>query len=77
MTISQVQIDELNAERTIPLEVYHEHGADSRFEYLQGLADNACVDFDVVLTLLTVLPPDEDFDGLVTSIEDAALMEGF
>lgn len=78
ITLPQATIDRLNAERTIDLEVYRDNGFESRAEYLIDLAENAGVDFDVIEALLTVLPPDEDFDGLATAAEDAMLtLEGF
>jgi hypothetical protein len=63
-------IQRLNRERTIPLERYQEDGAIDRFGYLESLGDSHGVEFDVVLTLVDVLGPEEDFDGLVTSLED-------
>ena len=63
-------VERLNRERTIPLERYQEDGAIDRFGYLETLADDHGVEFDVVLTLVDVLGPEEDFDGLVTSLED-------
>ena len=65
-------VERLNRERTIPLERYQEDGAIDRFGYLESLADDHGVEFDVVLTLVDVLGPEEDFDGLVTSLEDFA-----
>ena len=65
-------IERLNRERTIPLERYQDDGAIDRFGYLECLAADHGVKFDVVLTLVDVLGPDEDFDGLVTSLEDFA-----
>ena len=60
----------LNAERTISLERYQEDGVPDRFGYLEALAEDHGVEFDVVLALIDVLGPEEDFDGLVTSLED-------
>ena len=60
----------LNAERTISLDRYQEEGVPDRFGYLKSLAEDHGCDFDVVLTPVDVLGPDEDFDGLVTSLED-------
>ena len=65
-------VERLNRERTIPLERYQDDGAIDRFGYLECLADDHGVEFDVVLTLVDVLGPEEDFDGLVTSLEDLA-----
>lgn len=63
-------VERLNRDRTIPLERYQEDGAIDRFGYLESLAHDHGVEFDVVLTLVDVLGPEEDFDGLVTSLED-------
>ena len=52
--------------------VYQENGYDSREDYLQSLADDLGIPIDAVLSLAEVLGPDEDFDGLVSSLEDAA-----
>ena len=65
-------VERLNRDRTIPLERYQDDGAIDRFGYLESLADDHGVEFDVVLTLVDVLGPEEDFDGLVTSLEDLA-----
>jgi len=50
--------------------VYEREGYKDRAEYLQSLADNNGVDIQTVLALADVLGPNEDFDGLVTSLED-------
>ena len=65
-------VERLNRDRAIPIERYQVDGAIDRFGYLESLADNHGVEFDVVLTLVDVLGPEEDFDGLVTSLEDFA-----
>ncbi|KUR75287.1 hypothetical protein [Novosphingobium sp. Fuku2-ISO-50] len=65
-------IARLNRDRTIPLDRYQDDGAIDRFGYLENLAADHGVEFDVVLTLVDVLGPEEDFDGLVTSLEDLA-----
>jgi hypothetical protein len=54
------------------LEGYLEYGAESRAEYLAMLADDYDVGLDVVQAVADVLGPSEDFDGLVTSLEDIA-----
>lgn len=68
-------IERLNAERTIPLDRYRADGAIDRFGYLENLAADHGVDFETILTLTDVLGPEEDFDGLVTTLED--LPSGF
>ena len=47
---------------------YQENGYKNRYEYLEGLREQYGA--DKVNALLTVLPPSEDFDGLVTELED-------
>lgn len=54
--------DEINEE------LYEDYGG--RDEYLESLADEYGVDLVVVLALADALGPNEDFDGLVTSLED-------
>lgn len=53
--------------------VYTEHGFDNRTEYLKELAQEYAP--AVVYALADMLGQEEDFDGLVTSLEDYA--EGF
>jgi hypothetical protein len=66
-------VERLNRERTITLERYQEDGAIDRFGYLETLAQDHGVSFETMLTLVDVLGPEEDFDGLVTSLEDFPL----
>ena len=72
-SIPLATIERLNRARTISLDRYHAEGAIDRFGYLETLAQDHGVDFDTVLTMTDVLGPDEDFDGLVTSLEDFPL----
>ena len=55
------------------MSVYTENGFSSRKEYLIDLADNLGVDLSVVFALADMLGPSEDFDGLVTSLEDYSM----
>jgi hypothetical protein len=55
--------------------LYQREGYDNRTAYLQALAEDIGVDIKTVLTLAALLGPSEDFDGLVTSLEDYA--EGY
>jgi len=58
----------LDKERTIPLDRYLEDGFNSRSEYINYLkSEYGALQ---VNALLTVLPPSEDFDGLITELED-------
>lgn len=52
--------------------VYEEHGYKDRDDYLRSLAEDNGVDISTVLVLADSLGPSEDFDGLVTYIEDLA-----
>jgi len=52
---------------------YTANGYADRADYLVNLCDE--YDADAVHTLADLLGPDEDFDGLVTSLEDHA--DGF
>ena len=47
---------------------YQENGYKNRYEYLESLREQ--YGEEKVNALLTVLPPSEDFDGLVTELED-------
>ncbi len=49
--------------------IYTENGYANRKEYLDELREEHGA--DMVNTLITVLPSSEDFDGLVTALEDA------
>ena len=52
-------------------EVYQESGYKNRDDYLNSLSEDYGVPIDAVLALAEVLGPDEDFDGLVSNLEDA------
>ena len=54
---------------------YTDHGHENRHAYLVSLADDIGVDIETVFMLADLLGPSEDFDGLVTSLEDYA--EGY
>ena len=50
--------------------VYKDNGYSGRAEYLRTLSEEYGVEESVVISLASILGPDEDFDGLVTSLED-------
>ena len=52
---------------------YKDAGYESRRDYLESLTDEYPA--DIVYALADILGPGEDFDGLITALEDAA--EGF
>ena len=49
---------------------YKSHGYANRREYLEGLAQE--YPRETVFALASMLGPNEDFDGLVTALEDFA-----
>jgi len=53
--------------------IYQENGFETRKEYLLDLADNMGMDASIVFALADMLGSSEDFDGLVTSLEDYAV----
>lgn len=52
------------------MSIYTDEGYESRRDYLETLADDMGVDLDTVFTLAGILGSSEDFDGLITSLED-------
>lgn len=50
--------------------VYQEHGYNNRRDYLRGLAQEMEIDTNTVFMMADLLGESEDFDGLVTSLED-------
>ena len=57
----------MNKLNSVNQDVYQQNGFTSRQDYLNSLADEYG---DVVFDLADVLGETEDFDGLVTSLED-------
>jgi hypothetical protein len=54
------------------MNIYQEEGYEDRQDYLETLADDYGVSLDIVMALADVLGENEDFDGLVTAVEDAS-----
>lgn len=54
-----------------PKNVYQEHGYYNREDYLRCLSEDWDMPFMTVKMLANMLGPEEDFDGLVTALEDA------
>jgi hypothetical protein len=50
--------------------IYQANGYKNRYDYLTSLAEDYGVDKSTVLTLASILGESEDFDGLVTQVED-------
>ncbi len=57
--------------------IYIEHGYQSRSDYLRCLAEDYGVPLATVHALASFLGPNEDFDGLVTAVEDASEAQEF
>jgi len=51
-------------------DIYTDNGYTDRAEYLDSLAEEYGMDIIVVLNLAELLGPNEDFDGLVTTLQD-------
>lgn len=43
---------------------------DNRIEYLEDLADNFGIDNDTVYAIADILGESEDYDGLISTLED-------
>lgn len=54
------------------MSIYTENGYDSRKDYLICLAEELGLDTNIVFMTASMLGPNEDFDGLVTALEDEA-----
>jgi hypothetical protein len=51
-------------------DIYQERGFKNRMEYLEDLAEREGADLQAVLLLADLFGPSEDFDGLVSSVQD-------
>jgi len=52
------------------MNIYQQKGYTSREDYLESLAREFGVDHTSVISLANMLGPEEDFDGLVSELED-------
>lgn len=52
------------------MNVYQENGYKDRKDYLKSLAEDFDMEYEDVLMLATTLGESEDFDALITSLED-------
>lgn len=50
--------------------IYQKHGYVDRDDYMYYLSEEYNVDIDIVYDMAAILGPDEEFDGLVTNLED-------
>lgn len=54
------------------MSIYTDEGYTSRRDYLDSLAEDFGLDKQTVYTLASILGSSEDFDGLITALEDEA-----
>jgi hypothetical protein len=54
------------------MDVYEKNGYDNRKHYLNCLAEDFGIEKSVVYEMASILGQNEDFDGLVTTVEDYA-----
>lgn len=54
-------------------DIYQANGYNDREDYLSCLAEDYGGDLDIVKALADLLGPNEDFDGLVSQLEDMGL----
>ncbi len=54
------------------MNIYQEHGYEDRTDYLASLVEDYNLDWDQVWVIAQVYGPSEDFDGLITALEDLA-----
>jgi len=57
------------------MSVYTEYGYESRRDYLESVADDFGIDKGTVFAIAGLLGASEDFDGLITSLEDYSITE--
>jgi len=52
------------------MSIYEENGYKNRQAYLKSLAEEYGLPFSVIMSAASALGPNEDFDGLITELED-------
>ena len=57
-------------EHCLPLSEYNIQGFDNRKQYLSYISEEYGMDLELVLSLAQLLGEEEDFDGLIHSIEE-------
>lgn len=56
------------------LNAYQMNGYNSREDYLRSISEENGIEYSVVLQLAQMLGAEEDFDGLVVTIEENSLI---
>ena len=74
-TILSPQPKQVNAMETYPKKVYQSKGYADREDYLNSLRDSYGA--EIVNTFLEIMPPSEDFDGLISDLEDYTSGDNF
>jgi len=59
------------------MSIYTEQGYESRTDYLNSLAEDFGLDTELVYIAADMLGPNEDFDGLVTTLDDESQRIGY
>jgi len=57
--------------------IYIENGYESRKDYLISLSDDFGIDKSIVFSIASMLGSEEDFDGLISMLEDYEYLGGF
>jgi hypothetical protein len=52
------------------MSIYTDEGFTGRRDYLESLAEDYGIDTDTVFAMASILGSSEDFDGLISSLED-------
>lgn len=52
------------------MNLYEENGYENRKDYLKCLAEDFDIKLSIIISLAKLLGEDEDFDGLVSALED-------
>ena len=60
-------------EKNLRESIYRENGYENREKYLESLAEEMDAPIEMVLATADMLGPNEDFDGLVSVLEDEFL----
>lgn len=50
--------------------IYQENGYENRKDYLKSVADEYGINLGIVRLFADILGPNEDFDGLISLLED-------
>lgn len=54
--------------------IYHKYGYKNRMDYLESVADEYVADIMIVSNMAEVLGESEDFDALISQLEDLPVL---